>query len=138
MITTQKPPSAAEAEMKVVAEEGRRDRLGRRRVPAQHRAQLVAEYLSSGLSQAAFARRAGMRYPTFAHWVQQARRAARALPGPDRHPDVPRFAELRLGADRPAPVAAPELSVSLRGGLVARGRDAAALAAVVRALWTQA
>ena len=70
----------------------------------QHRAQIVAEYMSSGCSQAAFARRAGV----------------------------------RLGPDMPAPPAMPELSVTLPGGLVARGADAAALAVLVRALLAEA
>ena len=58
-----------------VVDDGRRpDRLGRMRTPRRRREELLAEYERSGLSQAAFARRAGVRYPTFAHWVQKRRR----------------------------------------------------------------
>ena len=59
-----------------VVDEGRRpDRLGRVRTPRRRREELLAEYDGSGLSQAAFSRRAGVRYATFAHWVQERRRA---------------------------------------------------------------
>lgn len=115
----------------IVDDGQRQDRLGRVSWPQQRRAELLAEYASSGLSQAAFARRAGVRYPTFAHWVQEARRNPCVQPGP-------RFAEVRLGPQSPAPVIAPELSVTLPGGLVARGADAPALAALVRALMVRA
>jgi hypothetical protein len=59
------------ANMTEVVDDGRRpDRLGRVRTPRSRRQELLAEYDRSGLSQAAFARRAGVRYQTFAHWVQ--------------------------------------------------------------------
>jgi transposase-like protein len=124
--------------VEIVDDGQRRDRRGRVNRPKQRRAQLLAEYERSGLSQAAFARRAGVRYPTFAHWVQQARREPRGLPASRQRPDAPRFAEVRLAANLPAPPATPELSVSLPGGLIARGADATALAALVRALLLQA
>lgn len=116
----------------------KRDRRGRVNWPKQRRRELLAEYECSGLSQAAFARRAGVRYATFAHWVQQARREPRGLSGSNPQSVTPRFTEVRLGADNPAPVAMPELSVALPGGLVARGADAAALAVLVRALLARA
>jgi len=119
----------------IVEDGAKRDRRGRVSWPKQRRDELLAEYERSGLSQAAFARSAGVRYPTFAHWVQEARRAPRGL---KPRTAAPRFAEVRLGADMPAPVAMPELSVTLPGGLVARGADAAALAVLVRALLARA
>lgn len=115
----------------IVDDGQRRDRRGRVNWPKQRRDELLAEYEGSGMSQAAFARRAGVRYPTFAHWVQEARRKPRAQPGL-------RFAEVRLGPDRLVAVAASELSVTLPGGLIARGADARALAALVRALLVRA
>jgi Transposase. len=117
-----------------IVEDGRqRDRRGRVNWPRERREQLLDEYERSGLSQAAFARREGVRYPTFAHWVQERRRGT--LPRPGQRPVVsPRFVEVGV----PAAALSPELSVSLPGGLVARGADAASLATLVRALLVQA
>ena len=123
--------------MTEVVDDGRRpDRLGRVRTPRARREELLAEYARSGLSQAAFARRAGVRYPTFAHWVQERRRGGGdAVAAPAAAPS-PRFVELRLPATRPSPSAAPaaELSVTLPDGMVVRGAEPSALAALVRAL----
>lgn len=109
----------------VVDDGAKRDRKGRRIMPEERIDALVREYHASGMTQAAFARRAGLKYPTFAGWVH-ARRAARARPD-----GVVRFAELQLPA---ASTACDELSVSLPDGAVVRGRDGAAIAALVRAL----
>lgn len=111
----------------VVDEGQRRDRRGRVSCPRERREQLLAEYQKSGMSQAAFARRAGVRYPTFAHWVQEARKKPCARAGAH-------FTEVRLATTAPAAVATPELSVTLPGGLVARGTAASELANLVRAL----
>ena len=92
--------------------------------PAGRRAELVQSFQASGLTQAAFARREGLRYSTFAHWVLKASKAALAK--------APvRFAEVRW------PVAAseePGLEVRLVDGTILRGRRAEELAALVRAL----
>ena len=55
----------------------KRDRIGRKITPAQRRAELVAGWKSSGLTQAEFARREGIIYSSFAAWVQAARRTRR-------------------------------------------------------------
>ena len=118
--------------MTEVVEDGRkRDRAGRVRMPRERREELLGEYERSGLSQAAFARRAGVRYPTFAHWVQERRRATAASPSV-----TPRFVELRLPGTPPVPPSpiAAELSVTLPDGLVLRGAEPSALAALVREL----
>jgi hypothetical protein len=47
-----------------------RDRIGRRITPAARRAELVAAWRASGLTQAAFTRREGIIYSSFASWVQ--------------------------------------------------------------------
>jgi transposase-like protein len=112
----------------------KRDRRGRVSWPKQRRDELLAEYGSSGMSQAAFARRAGVRYATFAHWVQRARREPRAKAAHAPQGGAPRFAEVRLGADNAVMPAAAELSVTLPGGLIARGDNPAVLATLVRAL----
>jgi transposase-like protein len=53
----------------------RQDRRGRVRVPRERREALLAEFATSGLSGAEFARLAGVKYATFANWVQQRRKA---------------------------------------------------------------
>lgn len=116
----------------------RRDRLGRVSWSKQQREELLAEYERSGMSQAGFARRAGVSYPTFAHWVQEARRESDVRVAQAPRAVGLRFAEVRLGPEVSAPMIPPELSVSLPGGLIARGADATALAALVRALLVQA
>lgn len=110
----------------VIDDGQRRDRRGRVSWPAQRREQLLDEYERSGLSQAAFARQAGVKYPTFAHWVQERRREAAGQPGPTT--DVaPRFVELGVPA-------AGTLSVSMPDGLVVSGTDPRALAGLVQLL----
>jgi transposase-like protein len=55
----------------------KQDRRGRVRVPQERREALLEEFGRSGLSAAAFARMAGIKYPTFANWLQQRRKAQR-------------------------------------------------------------
>ena len=119
--------------MTEVVEDGRRpDRLGRVRTPRKRREELLAEYDRSGLSQAAFARRAGVRYPTFAHWVQERRRDDGTVAEGSAAASSPRFVELRLPG---APSMPPsELSATMPDGVVLRGAEPSALAALVRAL----
>lgn len=76
---------------------------------------------------AAFARREGLKYSTFAGWVIKcaARDHSRVAPV--------RFAEVRLPL-APASVSTPSLEVRLVDGTVARGSNAGELAALVRAL----
>lgn len=107
----------------------KRDRRGRTSWPKQRREELLAEYDKSWLSQTAFARRAGVRYPTFAHWVQERRRGGST----QSKGVVARFVEVGL----PMAPTSSELSVTLPGGLVACGADAHALASLVRALSVQ-
>lgn len=120
-----------------MGDEQPRDRKGRRRLTRERRAEVVEEYEGSGLTQVEFARRAGLSATTFAHWVQQARREAKAttlVPGAV----APRFVEMRASVPvTPTVNAVPataELSVILPDGVVVRGVDALALAALVRAL----
>jgi transposase-like protein len=116
-------------------DDGRRpDRLGRVRTPRSRREELLAEYERSGLSQAAFARRAGVRYPTFAHWVQERRSVGEATAAAPASSPSPRFVELRLRTTRPPSATATELSVTLPDGVVLRGTEPSALAVLVRAL----
>ncbi len=113
-----------------------RDQLGRRLTPARRRAELVAAFRASGLTQAAFARREGLKYSTFCTWAQAERLAGRlplAKPGaarakPTVKPATVNFAEVSL------PTRAVTLEVRLPDGTVMSGGDALALAALVRAL----
>ncbi len=112
----------------LMADGQKRDRRGHRITTPERRAELLLAYEASGLSGAAFARREGIAYPTFATWVQ--RRAAGTTQAPAKPPPANRpvrFTELRLAARSP-------LEVVLPGGLVVRGTDAGAMAALVRAL----
>jgi transposase-like protein len=109
----------------VVETGDKRDTRGRRMATVERRAQLVAAYQASGLTMAAFARREGVKYATFAHWVLKAQKAT--TPAKPRI----RFAELQL----PLRGAAVEpLEIRLPDGTVLRGTRVADLAALVRAL----
>jgi len=107
---------------------GKRDRGGRRLTARIRREELLREYDESGLTQVEFARRAGVKYPTFTNWVQ-ARRTGAGCRGKRSVPV--RFAEVSLPTTG---VAVASLSVALPGGLIVRGGDIAQLAALVRAL----
>ena len=65
-----------------------RDTMGRVRVPAARREALLDEFERGGASGQAFAAMVGVRYSTFATWMQDRRRAARVRvhPAPGRTP----------------------------------------------------
>ena len=52
----------------------KRDALGRVRTPAAKRGEILDEFERSGVSGAEFAALAGIKYQTFASWVQERRR----------------------------------------------------------------
>lgn len=54
------------------------DVLGRLRITPEHRQRLVEEFDRSGISAAQFARLAGLKYSTFAAWVNRQRRARKS------------------------------------------------------------
>lgn len=62
------------------------DRLGRVTVPAEQRELILDRFESSGLSGQAFAGQIGVKYPTFANWVQKRRRARGAYVNEGREP----------------------------------------------------
>jgi len=119
----------------VVGDERMRDRKGRKQLTEARWEALMSEYEGSGLTQAEFARRNGLVYTTFAHRVQRRRRDAKA-----GTPCAPRFVEVKPALPLVPPVAAPptaapvELSVTLPDGVVLRGAEPVALAALARAL----
>lgn len=104
----------------------RRGAHGRRVMPADRRVQLVEAYRTSGLTMAAFARREGVKYPTFAGWV------AKEQQQPVRTKVPIRFAEMRLPVTASEPSHAVE--VRLTDGTVLRGSRVADVVALVRAL----
>lgn len=52
----------------------RQDVRGRVRIPGGKREAILDAFEASGMSGAAFARQWGLKYPTFANWVQRRRR----------------------------------------------------------------
>ena len=83
------------------------DTQGRVRTTREQRRVILAEFERSGLSAAEFARRTGLKYSTFAVWVQRGRRTKR----PARKSPV-RLLEAVLTTSLPAPA----LTVLLPGG----------------------
>lgn len=112
----------------------RRDTLGRVVTPRERRQEMVCAWQASGLTQAAFAKREGVRYSTFAHWVQQATKGALATRPPRVNlPRQVKFAEVRLPAH--SGLSGPTgLEVRLSDGTLLRGGSATELAKLVRAL----
>lgn len=112
-----------------------RDRIGRRITPAARRAELVAAWRASGLTQTAFARREGIIYSSFASWVQAAR-----LPSAKRRSALakPPAAPVRfLAASLPASAsAAPVFAMCVRlpDGTELRGQSGRELAELLRVL----
>lgn len=102
-----------------------RDRRGRRITRAQRRAELVTEFSSSGLTMAAFARREGINYATFAGWVT----AQRAEPAKSSI----KFTEVKLPVLSPPGGDAP-LEVRLPDGTMVRGGKVADVVTLLKAL----
>ena len=119
----------------LVVDETKRDSKGRRITPKARREELLAAYEQSGLTQAAFARREGVKYQTFATWVSEGRRRSAAV-GLSKSVVPVRFAEVNLPPPKPSELSAnaDALSVTLPDGVVVRGAEAAAVAALVKAL----
>jgi transposase-like protein len=116
------------------------DVLGRVKTPLARREQLLEEYERSGLSGQKFAAVVGIKYSTFATWVQKWRRARGAYPvkAPARRADPVKWLEAVVEAAQPSGGKNPlALVLELPGGVKAEIRDAkqVALAAeLLRAL----
>jgi transposase-like protein len=98
------------------------DTKGRVRTSKEQRRVILAEFARSGLSAAQFARRTGLKYSTFAVWVQRYRHSKR--PG--------RKAPLRLleAVVTPSPVS-PAVLLHLPGGARVELREASQVSLVV-------
>lgn len=103
----------------------KRDTRGRRVTPAERRAEVVRDYLQSGLTMAQYARRERITYATFAGWVWKEQRRSQNAPI--------KFAEMRLPLPPPSG-AERRLEVRLADGTTLRGDSPADLAALIRAL----
>jgi len=116
-------PGAAMPKLPVTA-----DTKGRLRASKEQRRVILAKFEESGLSAARFAQRSGLKYSTFAAWVQRYRRVKR----PERKP------ALRLLEAVVAPTApAVWLQLHLPNGVRLEINDASQIplaAALVRAL----
>lgn len=66
--------------MNVEAEVLKQDKRGRVRMPVERREALLDEFEQSGMTAAGFARLAGVKYATFAHWALK-RRKRKGVPG---------------------------------------------------------
>ncbi len=89
------------------------DAVGRVRTPAAKRAEILAAFERSGVSGVEFAALVGVKYPTFAAWVQ-ARRRQRGEVGTRRRSAV-RFVEAAVPP--PPPEAPAPLELELPGGV---------------------
>lgn len=131
-------PTTQAAETELIETGEKRDALGRRRTPEERRAELLAAYKDSGLTQSAFARREGISYTTFCSWAQRERGAGRLPTAKAGNPKrvvnqtkPVRFIEAMLPAMATAPAG---LSVRLADGTELWGSNAKDLATLVRAL----
>ena len=104
------------------------DTKGRVRVTKEQRRVILAEFARSGLSAAGFARQTGLKYSTFALWVQRYRRTKRS----GRKPPL-----RLLEAVVPSAPASPALLLHLSGGARVELREVSQVplvAVLVRAL----
>ena len=105
------------------------DTKGRLRASKEQRRVILAKFEQSGMSAAQFAQRTGLKYSTFAAWVQRYRRTKR----PERKPAL----RLLEAVVTPAAPAAELLVVHLSGGARLEISEASQIplaAAFVRAL----
>ena len=135
--------------MKQQAEELLRvDALGRVWTTAERREWLLDEFERSGVAGAEFARIAGIKYSTFATWVQKRRRATGVHPAPGKAGILagtrrraalpgPCFVEARIERSSAGPGSVATLRVELPCGArmeIADGSQASLAAALLRAL----
>lgn len=102
----------------------KRDRVGRKRTPKARRVELLEEYRGSGLTQAAFAKKAGINYTTFCSWVQ--------AEGREQERPV-KFTQLQL-PEAVVGVSGLRMEVRLNDGTSVRGNNPEEVAILVKLL----
>jgi transposase len=115
------------------------DGLGRVRTPLQRRQSLLEEFERSGLSGAKFAALAGIKYSTFANWLQKRRRqSGEGSKGAKNSAEQMRWLETVLEqAQSPVGQDGSRLLLQLPGGArveISTSGEAALAAVLLRAL----
>jgi len=108
----------------------RTDQIGRLRFTADQRRILLDAFESSGQSASRFAAQHGIKYTTFANWVQQRRTCKGGRPGLDMAtaPAIPLLlAEVEHDTLGVAQAAGPDLEILLPGGAKLRVANPAAV-----------
>jgi hypothetical protein len=98
----------------------KKDVLGRVKTPRERREALLAEFDQSGMSGQKFAAWAGIKYPTWASWVQKRRKEAGQTSPPKGRPkrNIPvRWLEAVVAKNGPVPESAP----SGTAGIIVQG-----------------
>ena len=119
----------------------KQDGLGRVRMPAARREELLDEFERSGLSGKKFAALAGIKYQTFATWAQKRRRQAAVVKVPPTTTEKVNWLEAVIEQARDTVVKAGEsmLVLKLHGNACVEINDVKQVslaAALVRALQT--
>lgn len=111
----------------------KQDSLGRVRTPKEKREKILAEYERSGMSGVQFAEYAGIKYQTFATWVQKRKRAPSKKTAPAKQAVAGRWLEAVIGGSEPPESGKSGLVLELPGGIRMRVEDErqAVLAAAV-------
>jgi transposase-like protein len=115
------------------------DTRGRMQMPAARRERLLDEFEQSGLSGKKFAALVGVKYPTFANWVQKRRRRRNLAPqASGKTGNAVRWLEAVVEqAQNPGTKTSSFLKLRLPGGAeveIADTRQAVLAAALLRAL----
>lgn len=121
----------------LIDDEHKRDTRGRHIAEPHRKAEIVAGYAASGLTQKAYAWREGVNYHTLVFWLGQSRRGS--IPGAATRIAIdathaPRFAQLAWPPATPIAPSTSRLEVVLPDGVILRGDDPAALLILLRAL----
>jgi hypothetical protein len=115
-------------EAELCMESGKSDRQGRRIRGTAEWSSILARYDQSGLTQAAFCAREGLRFGTLVAWLGRRRKNGGCLTEAKQS----KFHELSLSS--PPSLPGSNLEVSLPDGTVLRGAQASDLAELIRLL----
>lgn len=111
------------------------DALGRMKVPRAVREEVLDRFERSGMSGQAFAQRLGVKYPTFATWVQKRKKARGAYPkGGGNRVKAPLALVEAIVEEGPSTGLAASLEVEAPGGIKLRVRRREDIALAVELL----